>query len=302
MKLAFDIVGDIHGHGNLLEKLLLKLGYSNRSGVFSNPKRKAIFCGDFIDRGPQNIKAVDIVMKMCANGEAFAIPGNHDLAYVQYHTNLPGSDQTIIPKNPAYDRMFISTSIEFNRALDFKAQYIDWIKKLPLFIENEYFAVYHGFRSENHKALLTQDNEIMSFNAALLNFEQYRLAIDLISKSVSAWVVYREHDTQKVERIRIKWWKNKERIESLADLFMGKSNLNKITLVESELNAIHKFYPYSSNEKPLFLGHFCMREKHGIVQSNICIIDLCVIKTGRLAAYRFDGESILQKEKIVFVQ
>jgi len=302
MKLAYDIVGDIHGHGNLLEKLLLKLGYSKRSGVFIHPKRKVIFCGDFIDRGSQNIKAVDIVMKMCENGEAFAIPGNHDLAYVQYHTKLPGSDQMIIPKNPAYDRMFFNTAIEFNQAPDFKAQYIDWIKELPLFIENEYFAVYHGFRSENYSALLTQDNEIMNFNAALLNFEKYRLAIDLISKSVSAWVAYREHDIKKVERIRIKWWKNKKCVESLDDLFMSKSNQNKITLVDSELNTNHNFYPYLTHEKPLFLGHFCIREKHGIVQPNICIIDLCVIKTGRLAAYRFDGESILQKEKIVYVQ
>lgn len=51
----YDIIGDIHGHSNDLEKLLNKMGYSLSANgyyyYYSHPDRQAIFVGDYIDRG-----------------------------------------------------------------------------------------------------------------------------------------------------------------------------------------------------------------------------------------------------------
>ena len=46
-----DFIGDIHGHADKLEELLLKLGYTKSAGAYSHPQRKVLFVGDYIDRG-----------------------------------------------------------------------------------------------------------------------------------------------------------------------------------------------------------------------------------------------------------
>ena len=48
-QLKFDVFGDIHGYADQLAQLLEKLRYSKRNGTYRHPdpKRKAIFVGDF---------------------------------------------------------------------------------------------------------------------------------------------------------------------------------------------------------------------------------------------------------------
>ncbi len=43
----YDIVGDIHGHADTLERLLDRLGYREQRGVYRHPERKLIFVGDW---------------------------------------------------------------------------------------------------------------------------------------------------------------------------------------------------------------------------------------------------------------
>jgi len=73
----YDIIGDVHGHADRLEKLLIKLGYKNLKGVYEHPSRQCIFLGDLIDRGPQIRASLQIIKSMCASGNALAIMGNH---------------------------------------------------------------------------------------------------------------------------------------------------------------------------------------------------------------------------------
>ncbi|MEN8214746.1 MAG: metallophosphoesterase, partial [Pseudomonadota bacterium] len=57
----YHIIGDIHGHADKLEELLLHLGYQNSSGVYRHADAKAVFLGDFIDRGSQHRRVIGIV-------------------------------------------------------------------------------------------------------------------------------------------------------------------------------------------------------------------------------------------------
>ncbi len=107
----FDIIGDVHGCMDELLDLLEKLGYlvlekdrnaevvktdmpprekvNNRPDPFvrdvpeyftvSHPEgRKAIFVGDLVDRGPDSVGVIKLVMSMVKQGCAFMVPGNHD--------------------------------------------------------------------------------------------------------------------------------------------------------------------------------------------------------------------------------
>ena len=97
----FDIIGDIHGCCDELEALLDKLGYVKAEGVYSHPEgRKAVFLGDYCDRGERNADTLRLVMDMVKGGYALAVPGNHDVKLLKHlngkkvqHTH--GLDRTI---------------------------------------------------------------------------------------------------------------------------------------------------------------------------------------------------------------
>ena len=69
----YDVIGDIHGHADELRALLGELGYKERNGVFSQTSRKAIFVGDFIDRGPKIRETLHIARPMVDRGVALSV-------------------------------------------------------------------------------------------------------------------------------------------------------------------------------------------------------------------------------------
>jgi protein phosphatase len=88
----FEIIGDVHGCASELECLLGELGYvvgAHVDGVWSGPVfghpegRKAIFVGDLVYRGPRVIETIKLVRNMVTAGNAFCVPGNHDVKLVR---------------------------------------------------------------------------------------------------------------------------------------------------------------------------------------------------------------------------
>ena len=81
----FDIIGDIHGCCDELEMLLNQLGYLKTEQGYAHPDgRQAAFLGDFCDRGNRNADVLRIVMDMVKNGNAIAVPGNHDVKLLKH--------------------------------------------------------------------------------------------------------------------------------------------------------------------------------------------------------------------------
>ncbi len=83
---SYDVIGDMHGHADKLTALLRKMDYSEHDGVWRHPTRQAIFVGDLIDRGPQQLETVDIVRRMVDAGTAQVVLGNHEFNAVAYAT------------------------------------------------------------------------------------------------------------------------------------------------------------------------------------------------------------------------
>src|SRR6266853_2789279 len=84
----FDIIGDIHGCYEELTALLKQLGYTSTqsneevaaSPAFAPPAgRKAVFLGDLADRGPNSPGVLRLVMNIVGQGQAYFVPGNHDI-------------------------------------------------------------------------------------------------------------------------------------------------------------------------------------------------------------------------------
>ena len=81
----FDIIGDVHGCHAELAELLRELGYQvDGDGVTVTPPdgRRAVFVGDYGDRGPDTPGVLKLVMSMADAGTAICLPGNHDIKLV----------------------------------------------------------------------------------------------------------------------------------------------------------------------------------------------------------------------------
>ena len=80
----FDVIGDIHGCGAELETLLTRLDYRIERDEQGRPvgahhdRRRAVFLGDLVDRGPDTPGVLRLVMGMVAAGNALCVSGNHE--------------------------------------------------------------------------------------------------------------------------------------------------------------------------------------------------------------------------------
>ena len=87
--MAYDIIGDVHGHALELRALLDKMGYRETRGAYRHPSRTAIFVGDLIDRGSANIDAATVARQMVEEGTARIVMGNHEFNAIAFHTEDP---------------------------------------------------------------------------------------------------------------------------------------------------------------------------------------------------------------------
>ena len=84
----FDIVGDVHGCFDELVELVSKLGYevttANEAYAVTAPEgRRLVFVGDLVDRGPGTVQVLRLISSMVESGQAFCVPGNHDIKLVR---------------------------------------------------------------------------------------------------------------------------------------------------------------------------------------------------------------------------
>ena len=120
--MAFDIIGDIHGHADALRRLLVKLEYKELEGVWRHHERTAIFLGDFIDRGPKQVETVMIVRRMVEAGSAQAIMGNHEFNAIAYYLKRP---------TQARRHLRTHTGKTGKKNLDQHASFLNEVKRQP---------------------------------------------------------------------------------------------------------------------------------------------------------------------------
>lgn len=78
------IIGDIHGQYKKLVKLLHDAKLVDKELKWAAGEAVLWFMGDFVDRGPDGVAAMDLVMRLqqeaeAANGHVLSLLGNHEL-------------------------------------------------------------------------------------------------------------------------------------------------------------------------------------------------------------------------------
>jgi len=304
-----DVIGDIHGHATKLEELLLTLGYTQKKGVWQHSERKVLFLGDFIDRGPEQLKTLNIARGMVENGHARAVMGNHELNAIGWHTRggdgfylRPRHGQTG-QKNENQHKAFLG---EVGADTPLHTEWVSWFKSLPLWIEESSFRAVHACWSVPHAdeiMNLISDDACVADDAFHLFFNKTHKAFDCAEVLLKGPELelpgghyFVDKDGHERTAIRTKWWA--EGLDTYADAYIGPPGAE---IPELPLNVADTVQPVL--DKPTFIGHYWLNPEHGIapLSSKVACLDYSVARGGKLAAYSYAGESELSGDRFVAV-
>jgi len=300
----YDIIGDIHGHAEELKKLLVKLDYTYLNGYWSHPLRKAIFVGDFIDRGPAIREVLHIVKNMIDNKCAYAVMGNHEYNAIAYSHQI-SEGEYLRSHNSTHNRQHKATLDQFSEFKDEWNNWVKWFYELPLFLELDGIRIVHACWDQDHINWLKKQNG---------NYLNQSILVEAHDKGSHAHTVIEEVLKGKEINIpehcawydkdghirtsnRIKWWVDPSK--SSHDLFLFNCpDVLRGQPIPSNL----KFNLYPSDAPPVLFGHYWMEDKWPIIQSdNIICLDYSVAKGGNLVAYRWSGELKVSADNFVVI-
>lgn len=302
-----DFIGDIHGHRDRLEALLKKLGYTFERGAYRNSQSTAVFLGDYIDRGPDVRGAVNIVRSMVESGTAKALLGNHEFNALCFWQKNPGGGYL---REHSINKILIhaKTMESYRYAQEEFAGVLQWFLTLPLFLETKNFRAQHACFDEICVRTLREK----SFETIGSPENLFRIFQDEALRKAVTWTLqgpevklengcsYEDSEGVRRTLARIKWWEDPAG-KTLRDLaFQPGVKIPAQTIPQEFLS--RKFY--GATERPDFFGHYWLEGLPKLFRSNICCLDYSVAScrgTGVLAAYRFDGESVLDPQKFFTV-
>lgn len=301
-----DIIGDIHGYADKLQELLGKLGYSEKFGIYSHPTRKALFIGDYVDRGPQIRETLIIVRQMVESGNAIALLGNHEYNAMCFHyeEREGGHLRKHLIKNIL---QHIDTLEQFKDRQEEYEDFLEWFKTLRLYYETDQIRAVHACWDTDHIAFLRK-----ALKDDRLNDKTLHQSVNVgapIHKAIEETLKGKEipmpqgvsiPDTDGNERteLRINWW-NDPKESTYREISVIPHEVLPDEPVDLSLFDSEKYY--SAKEKPVFFGHYWLQGPPQLLRDNICCLDYSVARGGMLAAYRFDGEKKLSNDKFVFV-
>ena len=300
---GYDLIGDIHGHADALRRLLIALEYAEVDGVFRHAARKAIFVGDFVDRGPDQREVLRIARSMCKAGSASAVLGNHEFNAIGWATSnghggyLRPHSETNRKQHAEFLRQLEEGSPDYNAA-------IDWFRELPVSLDFSNFRVVHACWHEPSSAALKIHLDARNcftdkgFREANQRGSPSYVAAEILLKGpeqcLPPGVSFLDKDGHRRQEVRIRWWDADATTFRKAALGMD-DRLDE--LPDDELPADFRYF----GSVPVVFGHYWMSGEPALTASNAVCLDFSVAKQGYLTAYRWSGERELLSSNLFYV-
>ncbi len=301
-----DFIGDIHGHADELEALLLKLGYKKNDDVYSHPNRKVLFVGDYIDRGPKIRETLEIVKAMVDSDNAIALMGNHEYNALCFHRQDTNGGH--LRKHSIKNiKQHYKTLEQFQNKQKEYEDYLDWFKTLPLYFETDTFKAVHACWDNDNIAYLKKTlvndrlTDDLIYQSAQKGSKLYE-AIDETLKgkemTMPNELFFIDKDGNKRTEMRIKWWDDPSKVTYKSISVIPMDILPDTRIELTELKSIDF---YTRDDKKVFFGHYWLKGEPSLYKDNICCLDYSVAKKGKLVAYRLNDETVLDKKNFVYV-
>lgn len=302
----FDIIGDIHGQAERLRQLLAKLGYQTSEHGYYHPEYKAVFVGDLIDRGPLQLETLNIVKEMVDNQQAYIVMGNHEFNAIGWCTPNQQREASYLRQhttsNYKQHQVFLTQIGEHSTQHQY---WSNWFKSLPLFLDLADIRVIHAcWDSEviNHILPYLDGNNCLKSNYIQQAFDSSSKLYDycevlLKGKEINlpSGINYLDKEGTRRHKSRIKWW------------LTHASTFNQLCLIpdDERILALEQPIDYQAEtyhgSKPVFFGHYWLTGLPTIQTEKIACVDYsAAIESGKLVAYRWQGENILTNKHFIY--
>jgi hypothetical protein len=307
--MGYDIIGDIHGQADKLERLLRRMGYRGRGGSWRHPGRQAIFVGDFIDRGPQQLETVELVRRMVDDGHARAVMGNHEFNAIAWYLDdpeLPG--ETLRPRRGERGHRNRQQHAAFLAAVEHRPQRhrecIDWFLSLPLWLDLPELRVVHacwhaGYMAELEPRLAPERRltEELMRAASREGWMEFR-TVEGLTKGIEVRLPdghsFLDKDGHSRRSVRLRWWDPSARSYRQAAM-MDRERLAQLLDLPVPGGERVRY----DDAKPVFFGHYWLTGTPAPQSPRVACVDYSAGAGGALAAYRWDGEATLDAARFV---
>lgn len=342
--MIYDIIGDVHGQANKLIGLLGKLGYQQhfyeqndeQNGIttpYYQPPvgHHAVFIGDLIDRGKQEVTTLQIAFAMKDAGVADIVMGNHEynaLAYATknqiHHTNNANNANNAFNANNIdnHNGRYLRSHSDVHRrqhqaflaevpfGSDAHAYWLSRFYELPLWLETPHACFVHACWDTDSMAvlapLLTNDNRLTPHALQLTgqkNSIQYD-ALERVLKGVETplpdGLYLLDKDGGKRHNVRVKWWLDELNNRPIHQI----AHAPNFALASIPIDAISPPIEFGlKTDKPVFVGHYWLTgTPKPLSEQVVCVDYSAASKTGHLTCYQFDTDNPLPLSADNFVQ
>lgn len=307
---GYDLIGDVHGCGNTLRRLLELLGYRRSTGTWRHPAgRQVIFVGDIVDRGPRIRQALHDVHDMVAAGTAQLVLGNHEYNALAYCTQDTQA-KPLRSHNARHQRVIQETLDQFAAWPQEWRGFLDWFMTLPLALDLETLRVVHACWDLPLMQRFLQQRPDACMDAAFLqaSVRTGSFEFSVVDRCTrGTWLHLPKGQTQKSgdgfirDRFRTSFWVDEPRTWGEV-LFQPDRLPPELEARPLSAEEQRRLCHYPGSEKPLFFGHYWCQGFPAVIRPNLVCLDYSAVKYGRLVAYRFDGEAQLDAGKFVWVE
>jgi len=313
--ISYDVIGDVHGHFDKLAALFSKMGYASKGNSFVPPQgRQAIFVGDLIDRGPEQIKVLHAVRAMVDAGHARVVMGNHEFNAIGYVTPDPyaGTGEFLRPnrfdheksvKNRSQHAQFLAQVVEGSHQ---HHEWVKWFKTLPLHLDLGGIRVVHAWWDEAHVQLVNQhywDSNGQHISEDFLHNcfgheKTWKVAREVLTTGVEhalpSGVFVIDKEGHQHPNLRVAVWRHEaKKMSDIAIIPGGDLSLVGDLPIPAHL-------PLSGvNGSPILFGHYWFNGVPVIESPKVACLDWSAAAKGPLVAYRWDGEGELSNQKLV---
>lgn len=316
---GYDIIGDVHGCADRLEALLSKLGYETTGGTgeYHHPDRQVVFVGDLIDRGPEQLRVLEVAKSMVDAGSAQIVMGNHEFNALGYHREHPAGSgeylRTHSAKHTEQHEAFLAQVTGEDRR-----RYLEWFATMPLWLDLGGLRVVHAcWHQESMAAVQKHCGSSAPFadvdHLAAAHDKAHELydAIEILLKGPEISLVehgqpaYRDVGGHRRERARMRWWDSGA--VTLRDVAVMSSSfttetgepypaLPELVLANGTQSCVY------TDSVPVFYGHYW---RQGLPESGedfterTACVDFSAVDGGAMTAYRWSGERTIRPENYV---
>lgn len=302
----FDIIGDVHGHAGALVALLRRMGYRETGGAWRRPGRTALFVGDLIDRGPEQVETVRLVRAMIEAGSARLVLGNPEYNALTWATPDPGSPGAFLRPHTAKNRHQHAAFLDqVGEGSPRHEEYLRFFETIPLWLDLPAVRVVHAcwhrtmqerLRPHLREGALPRWRLAQVAAEGSATAEAAEVILKGLERPLPAGMTFRDKDGHERGKVRVQWWLGPGTTFREAALI---DEAARAGLPDTGLALDPGLDP--DDPRPVFFGHYWFRGTSALMGRRAACVDWSVAAGGLLAAYRYDGEQELDARRLVAV-